>query len=420
MRKDESAEDLAGQKHTLAYIRLILSRRPIFFRFPKDMEADFLEKRVESSLFYIHSGQWLLLAMFATILAVAWVSFRDVIIADNYWLARTIFGPVGVSILFVLYGSRIPWVRTHFHLAMFPVSLMQLVLIQQHIFIANGEGYYDYAVYNLMITLLLVALGLRFFTPVLLLLYGLSAIIGVVTAKLAGLTVDTLAFFYYYILFGTVILALAAIAERQERFGFLQELLATLQGAELIRLNRQLDKIAHEDALTGIPNRRSFDDAAEREFDRARRDRQPFSILLLDVDYFKRYNDSYGHAAGDKCLQAVARALDECLRRPADMAARYGGEEFIVMLPNTPVHGAAQMAERILQQIDRLAIPHAASAVASWVTVSIGVKTLLPDEHLHSLKETVKMADDALYAAKGAGRHRFMVHESSWGAEPPA
>lgn len=420
MRKDESAEDLAGQKHTLAYIRLILSRRPIFFRFPKDMEADFLEKRVESSLFYIHSGQWLLLAMFATILAVAWVSFRDIIIADNYWLVRTIFGPVGVSILFVLYGSRIPWVRTHFHLAMFPVSLVQLVLIQQHIFIANGEGYYDYAVYNLMITLLLVALGLRFFTPVLLLLYGLSAIIGVVTAKLAGLTVDTLAFFYYYILFGTVILALAAIAERQERFGFLQELLATLQGAELVRLNRKLDKIAHEDALTGIPNRRSFDDAAEREFDRARRDRQPVSILLLDVDYFKRYNDSYGHAVGDKCLQTVARALDECLRRPADMAARYGGEEFIVMLPNTPVHGAAQMAERILQQIDRLAIPHAASAVASHVTVSIGAKTLRPDEPPHSLKETVKLADDALYAAKGAGRHRFMVHESSWGAETPA
>jgi diguanylate cyclase (GGDEF)-like protein len=407
------AHDPVQQRHTLAYIRLILSRRPIFFMFPAAMESDFQKKRVESSLFYIRSGQWLLLMMFAIIVGIAWTDFHPLMTAHNYQLIRLIYVPVGAAILFIIYGNRIPWVHRHFHAVMFPVCVLQIVLILQHVFQASGNAYYEYAVYNLMITLLLVALGLRFFTPVLLLLYVLCGGLSLVIAEVLGLPVDGLSFFYYYIIYGTVILALAGIAERQERFAFLQELLARVQGEELTRLNRALDKIAHEDALTGIPNRRSFDDAAEREFDRARRDRQPFSLLLLDVDYFKRFNDTYGHAAGDKCLQAVAAALDHTLRRPADLAARYGGEEFVVMLPNTHAQGAAQMAERILREVELLAIPHAASAVAAHVTVSIGVKTLLPDEDIHTLKEVVKLADDALYAAKGRGRRRFVMHGGS-------
>ena len=243
----------------------------------------------------------------------------------------------------------------------------------------------------------------------LLLFYLTAAMTGLLTAVILKLPINLLAFTYYYVLYGTVILALAAITERQERFAFLQELLAKIQGAELVRLNRKLDKIAHEDALTGMPNRRSFDEVAEKEFDRAMRDRQPFSVLLLDVDYFKRYNDTYGHAAGDKCLQAIARALQEALMRPADMGARYGGEEFVVLLPNTHARGAAKVAERILRWVDNLQIPHESSAVAAHVTVSIGVNTLAPLGH-NTLKEAVKQADEALYAAKGGGRHCFRIH----------
>jgi diguanylate cyclase (GGDEF)-like protein len=409
MRKDHSAEELAERRHTLAYIRLILSRRPIFFKFPERMEAQFLKKRVESSLFYIHSGQWLLLLMFSAILGMAWVYFRELLSANHFLLFKYVYFPVGAAILFILYGSRLPWVRRHFHKAMFPVSLMQMVLIQQHIFMSDGNAYYDYAVYNQMITMLLIALGLRFSTPVLLLFYLTAAMTGLLTAVILKLPINLLAFTYYYVLYGTVILALAAITERQERFAFLQELLAKIQGAELVRLNRKLDKIAHEDALTGMPNRRSFDEVAEKEFDRAMRDRQPFSVLLLDVDYFKRYNDTYGHAAGDKCLQAIARALQEALMRPADMGARYGGEEFVVLLPNTHARGAAKVAERILRWVDNLQIPHESSAVAAHVTVSIGVNTLAPLGH-NTLKEAVKQADEALYAAKGGGRHCFRIH----------
>lgn len=403
-----TAEEVAERRHTLAYIRLITSRRPIFFTFPAAMEQDFQRKRVASSLFYIRSGQWLLLLMFTLIVAIAWFNYRPLMAARDYLLIKTIYAPVGALILFIIFGNRLPWVHRRFHAVMFPVSLIQIVLIQQHVFQATGNSYYEYATYNLMITLLLVALGLRFATPVLLGLYLLSGAVSLLSAMLFGLPVNPLSFFYYYVIFGTVILVLAAIAERQERFGFLQELLARLQGEELTRLNRTLEKIAHEDALTGIPNRRSFDETAEKEFERATRDRQPLSVLLLDVDYFKRYNDTYGHAAGDKCLQLIARTLQEALMRPADMVARYGGEEFILLLPNTPPDGAAKVAERILRWVDAGQIPHETSSVAQHVTVSIGIYTLIPDKQ-QTLKGVVKQADEALYAAKGSGRHRYLA-----------
>ncbi len=156
------AHDPVQQRHTLAYIRLILSRRPIFFRFPAAMESDFQKKRVESSLFYIRSGQWLLLLMFAIIVGIAWTDFQPLMTAHNYQLIRLIYVPVGAAILFIIYGNRIPWVHRHFHAVMFPVCVLQIVLILQHVFQATGNAYYEYAVYNLMITLLLVALGLRF------------------------------------------------------------------------------------------------------------------------------------------------------------------------------------------------------------------------------------------------------------------
>jgi PleD family two-component response regulator len=133
-------------------------------------------------------------------------------------------------------------------------------------------------------------------------------------------------FNYYYVLFDIVIIALAGIAERHERFAFLQELLVSYQSQELAHLNQRLDKIAHEDALTGIANRRSFNNAAEREWDIAQRYQRPLSLLQLDVDFFKRYNDTYGHEGGDKLLQLIARAIRNAMMRPADLAARYGGE----------------------------------------------------------------------------------------------
>jgi len=390
------------------FIRQTLAERPLFCIFPPAIEAGFLNKRVEASLYYIRSGQWLLLLMFAVIAAVAWTRFRDLFTAEDFQLLKFVEIPLGISILFIIYGHRIAGVRAHFHRVMFPVATFQITLIHLHIFLASDSGYYIYAIINQMICMLLVALGLRFTTKVQALIYVLSGVGGLALGALMHMPINLLAFGYYYVLFGIVVIALAGIAERQERFGFLQELMVNHQSKELADLNRQLDRIAHHDALTGIPNRRSFDIASEREWEIALREQRSLSLLLLDVDFFKRYNDTYGHESGDQCLKTVAHAIRDTMLRPADLAARYGGEEFVVLMPDTDAAGAAEVAERILQAVDACGIPHASSSAAPHVTVSIGITTLLPVPG-QPLKDAIRQADEALYQAKENGRRQFRV-----------
>lgn len=169
-----------------------------------------------------------------------------------------------------------------------------------------------------------------------------------------------------------------------------------------------LQHLAERDGLTGIANRRRFDDSFELEFLRAQREQRPLSLILTDVDFFKRYNDHYGHPQGDECLRKVAAALEAASFRPSDLAARYGGEEFAILMPNTDAAGAMAVAERIVDEVRTLKLPHAASEVAQYVTVSVGVVTLIP-QYLHNSPDVIKAADVALYAAKHTGRNRIVA-----------
>lgn len=169
----------------------------------------------------------------------------------------------------------------------------------------------------------------------------------------------------------------------------------------------ELQKLAIKDGLTGIANRRFFDESLAKEWLRAKRERVPLSLLIADIDYFKRYNDTYGHQKGDECLAAVAAIFDTEAFRPADLAARYGGEEFAVILPNTGVDGAIEVAERIRNATAALNIFHAGSAIGPSITVSIGVAATIPSTGL-AVETLVAAADRALYAAKHAGRNRVV------------
>lgn len=173
----------------------------------------------------------------------------------------------------------------------------------------------------------------------------------------------------------------------------------------LIAANRKLEVYSQTDGLLGIANRQFFDTRLHDEWNRARRDRAPISLLMIDVDFFKNYNDEYGHPAGDACLQAVAQAAAGKMVRAVDLLARYGGEEFVVVLPNTAAKGAYQVALSICQAVEQLEIPHVASSVAAHVTVSIGVATVVPERHALPA-QLVAAADQALYAAKQQGRNR--------------
>lgn len=179
---------------------------------------------------------------------------------------------------------------------------------------------------------------------------------------------------------------------------------------ELHCATQKLEKLVNIDGLTKIANRRCFDDRLEQEWFRLCREMQPISLLLFDVDYFKRYNDSYGHQIGDECLVKLAQATQQVVCRSADLVARYGGEEFVIILPNTDSQGALAVAEKLHSTIQGLGIPHQASEVSKIVTISLGLATLVPSLD-KSPKSLINQADQALYNAKQQGRNQTAI----WG-----
>ncbi|MBM5810776.1 MAG: GGDEF domain-containing protein [Gammaproteobacteria bacterium] len=168
---------------------------------------------------------------------------------------------------------------------------------------------------------------------------------------------------------------------------------------------RLLLELVERDGLTGIANRRRFDRDLKLQWARSAREQRPIALLMADIDCFKAYNDHYGHQAGDEALQAVARVLAGCARRPADSSARYGGEEFAMILPETSPDGARQVAERLVDGVRALGIPHEHSPAATVLTVSVGIGHVVPAPR-RSAAGLVQLADQALYAAKDAGRNR--------------
>ncbi len=177
----------------------------------------------------------------------------------------------------------------------------------------------------------------------------------------------------------------------------------------LEQANEQLNRLATLDGLTQVANRRQFDQRLQHEWQRLSRERQDLSLIICDIDYFKNYNDTYGHLAGDECLQKVAYAIQKAVQRPADLVARYGGEEFAVILPNTPQYGAMKVAENIREQVSKLHIHHTASQVSSWVTLSLGISTMIPTPE-EVPATLIAQADVALYQAKTQGRDRALCY----------
>ncbi|MFB2878018.1 diguanylate cyclase domain-containing protein [Floridanema aerugineum] len=175
--------------------------------------------------------------------------------------------------------------------------------------------------------------------------------------------------------------------------------------------NQELQQLADVDSLTNLANRRQFDRYLSQQWQQMRRQIDWLSLIIIDVDYFKLYNDSYGHLAGDFCLQQVAKAIKSSVQRVTDLVARYGGEEFAVILPATSAEGALQLAEKIIKNVRKLEIVHEKSAVSSFVSVSLGAASVIPEKEM-TPASLIALADGALYAAKSSGRDRYILHSS--------
>ncbi|MEH2084090.1 MAG: PleD family two-component system response regulator [Nostoc sp.] len=176
---------------------------------------------------------------------------------------------------------------------------------------------------------------------------------------------------------------------------------------KLEAVNLELQRLVTIDGLTQVANRRGFEEYFSQEWQRLKREQRPLSLILCDVDFFKLYNDTYGHRVGDRCLQKIAQAFKDIIKSPGDLVARYGGEEFAVILPNTDTKGATHVADKICRAVRTLAIPHHNSQVSSHVTISVGFTTEIPQPD-SDLEEMIAAADQALYEAKAAGRDRFV------------
>ncbi len=178
---------------------------------------------------------------------------------------------------------------------------------------------------------------------------------------------------------------------------------------ELAKVNEKLERLTRIDGLTGIANKRYFNEYLQHEWLRCTREKLPISLLFIDVDYFKFYNDNYGHLEGDVCLKKIAHALDESIYRISDMVFRYGGEEMAVILPDVEHHGMCHMGEVMVQAIRDLKLPHAFSSVTDVVTISTGGTTIVPEQEQHE-DMLIRQADQCVYQAKAQGRNRFVAY----------
>lgn len=396
---------LSQDNSVTTFAQNLLYTKPIFVHFRPDIENAFLAKRsLEfSHIFRIASFLWL--TLYAVILLSTYHHFPYIFTNKSYIIWQSAFLSAGILVLGACICSFIT--STHHFIHQYLVAPAMTLLLYQLLVgsVAHADNESGlYASYNIIITMIIALNSLRLLWQKGLLILACSSMMAYTTCFINNWNIPLLPALHSFVLTGIVLVNIAFFIERRERFGFLNEILVEIKTHELARINRHLITIAREDALSGLANRRAFDDTLVIEWDRARREEQPLSLLFMDVDHFKLYNDTYGHGAGDDCLRQVATAIKKAVLRPADLAARYGGEEFVVLLPATDGHGAEEVAERILRTVDSLSIPHKRSLVSYHVTVSIGICSMLPSDK-NNIAMFVENADAALYKAKTSGRH---------------
>ncbi|MDP2228831.1 MAG: diguanylate cyclase [Moraxellaceae bacterium] len=390
-------------------VRQLLETDPPLLRVPASLRADFRRYRHRDLGTYLLLSTPALLLFYLSTVGVATLLFaRHASAADQQlWWAGCLFTGT------VLFVGMAPMLVERMRAIYTPVVAVMATLILTKLavmpsLLAN-PALVACESFTCLTSLILVVLASRLSIGVSALVCLCSALlITVMLLVVFQVTPDWMMLKYY---FGTPVLVCLYVGwlqERQERVNFLQSRLLVHDAHERDLMNRELNRMAHHDALSGLANRRRFDTVLAMEWERLRREQRPLAVLFIDVDYFKRYNDHYGHAPGDDCLAAVGQAIGSCVLRPGDLAARYGGEEFVVLLPDTEVEGAKEVGERIIAAVDALAIPHAGSLVSEHVTLSCGLAVRSPSTGGTSA-DLLKAADTALYDAKQAGRHRLCV-----------
>jgi len=251
--------------------------------------------------------------------------------------------------------------------------------------------------------------GMRFYTAII--AGWVGGLIGIAASTWFSGAIDWTFLNRTYTFSSFLGMALAYATDRQHRENYLQNCMIELNRLELMRQAQQLSILSQQDALTGLANRRYLDEVLENEWKRATRHEMPITIMMIDIDFFKLYNDTLGHIQGDQCLRRIAIMLGSIASRSGDLAARYGGEEFLLLFSMTDRDQAITQVQRLMELVRNIGILHPRSNVSKHVTISVGVATMVPCVG-DSLSEFVAQADHALYIAKSNGRNQYHIATS--------
>lgn len=250
------------------------------------------------------------------------------------------------------------------------------------------------------------AVGMRFYTAIF--AGWMGGLVGILVSNYLNSVIDWTFLNRTYTFSSFLGMTLAYATDRQHRENYLQNCMIELNRIELMQQAQQLSLLSQQDALTGLANRRYLDETLDNEWRRALRHETPLTIMMVDIDYFKAYNDTLGHLKGDECLKEIAIAISSIAARSGDLVARYGGEEFLLLFPMTNSQQALIQVERLMNAINKIAIKHPCSDVSPQVTISVGVATTIPRLN-DSISAFVARADHALYKAKTNGRNQYKI-----------
>lgn len=400
--KSPPEADKVHENTQYAEMHALLQKRRFGLRFPAGQEGEFRRYHANESARAFRS------IVFYVLLLYLALGIGVIYITPWQALDRWPVGYLGLGliILAAVIISRREEFDRHYELQVAGLSFAGMALLVVLPFLIRDELMRRLAMIGVIHGLVVVGavLGLRFF-PALIAMVG-GGITGLVIAAITGYTLDWL-MVHQTFTGGCLIGAfLAWLAEKRSRQVFLQRQLLATEKARSDVLAEKMRDMSRHDNLTGLANRRYFDEVLAHEWLRCRRNGTFLSLLFIDVDFFKHYNDHYGHQLGDVCLRQVANVLQAFARRPGDFASRYGGEEFVLLYPQTEPDTAGALAGDILRSVSELAIEHRYSSVADHVTVSIGVASMAPAEG-ETPEQLVTAADHAMYLAKRGGRNRI-------------
>jgi diguanylate cyclase (GGDEF)-like protein len=401
-----------GDESVVRFIRNTLDNEPAMLRVPDSLKAQFQQYRLRGLDRYVLSGAppLAVLTLGLTIIT-SWIMFTSM---NDHDKQLWILGSTLLSAIVVFGGAAmmLPLLRRFYPIAVPALSSIALIKLASFPQLFEDPSISAAESYFCVITIIIIVLALK--------LSPLSSAIAIYSAGLISLAllnigeyaISYVDFFYYYVVPAKVCLFVSILRDQQEIKEFFQDRLISFDKEEMERLNLELSNLANYDPLSGLANRRKFDEAMKVEWERHIRNHGDIAVVFIDLDHFKAFNDTYGHAMGDDCLEKIGKGIRNSLMRPTDLAARYGGEEFVVLLPNTNARGAMDVAKRILDSIEGLNIPHRMSPI-DHVTASIGFASMSPTQET-TPSTLLKRADDALYQAKHRGRNQAVA----WAERP--